>query len=108
MSTVETFLIQTMTISRPAQVTSAEATTSYSTKYSNVPCLLQPVDDVSQLLNPQAYGKEFKLFCLSSVDIQAGDQITVDSIVYGVNGVSSHVDLLEDDNFKQSRVTKNG
>jgi len=108
MSTVETLLVQTMTISRLATVTSAESNGSYTTKYSNVPCLLQPVNDVSQLLNVGAFGKEFKLFCLSGVDILAGDQITIDSVTYGVNGVSPHADLVGADNFKQSRVTKNG
>lgn len=54
--------------------------------------LFYPVTDTTQLFNISSWGKEYRLVCATSVDIKVSDIVVIDSVRYGVEAMTDHLD----------------
>jgi hypothetical protein len=107
MSTITSFYTTTFSSKRMVKSGSNRLDTS-STIQTSQACSLQPVQSRSQLFNVDNFGKEFVMRCDSSLDVKPGDIVTIDSVQYGVQGVSLYTDMFEgnDSHLQVSLVAK--
>jgi hypothetical protein len=107
MSTIDEFMKTQFDLSRMIAVEGAE--TDAEQVIASGLGFLQPVQDKSQLLNEADWGKEHWLFIKKNLSVLAAfrsvignttnpvenDTVTIDSVKYGVNGVSEYSDPFE-------------
>lgn len=107
MSTVESFFDITFTVIRPSSAT-ATGTSSGQALSSGNDGVLRPITRRSELFNEDNFGKEFALYGRSTVDIKAADTVVIESIRYGVQGVSLYKDPLDgnSDDFLRISVVR--
>lgn len=53
-------------------------------------CFLQPLDDQASQIVGITFGKGSRCYVPLSTDIQEGDRMTINGIVYGVKGYAEH------------------
>jgi hypothetical protein len=69
--------------------------------------VFRPVSKTTELFNKANWGKEYALYCPTSIDIKPNDIITIDSVKYGVEGVSFYEDLSgSEENHQKIVITK--
>lgn len=59
--------------------------------------LIRPISKKEDLFNVANWGKEFKLWCATSVDVQPNDVVVVGTTRYSVDNVNSYEDLNGND-----------
>ena len=82
---------------------------SLSVVSSGNSCVFRPVADRAKLFNEANIGKEYKMFCPITVDLKTNDIVVIDSVQYGVAGISNYQDILtgEDTHVEVVIVKKN-
>lgn len=106
MSVIESLYNVTFDVKRSSLV-SGSRQSKFETISSGSRGVFRPVEDKEKLYNEGSMGKEFNLFCDSMVDIQANDNLEIDSITYGVIGIQLFQDLVGgNETHKEIRVSR--
>lgn len=92
MSIIATLYNATFEVKRMATVT-ASSTSSLTTLSSGNQGVIRPIQNTTQLFNLANWGKEYRLWCPTTVDVKANDIVVSGGVTYGVDGVSVFEDL---------------
>lgn len=93
MSIISSFYNTTFSVKRYASV-SGTRTDTQATVSSGNSGVIRPITERTKVFKEANFGKEYKLWCDSSVNLKANDVITVDSTNYGVEAVTNFQDLV--------------
>lgn len=79
---------------------------SYASLATNVKAYVRPLTEEQSAINDVQFGRGFFVMVLDSIDVQEGDQITFNSVVHTVQGVSRHTRGFSIPKFKQALMIK--
>lgn len=83
-------LDKTATVKR---LTANGDTEAYTTTIStSVKCNIQPISTEMAALGEGSYWQSYKMYCLNTENIKAGDTVTVNGTLYTVKGIQEFTD----------------
>ena len=92
MSVLSSFFTTSYTNQRVTNTDSTSGSTLSTIATSN--CVIEQITDRSKLTDEANWGKEYRMFCSSTEDIEEGDIIDVGGTKYTVRSVNVYNDLV--------------